>query len=212
MIELFVFDWSGTISNDARPVYESNIRILEKYGKKKFSFEEWRSKSTASVVEIMQNEGIEEEPEIIRKLYHKFLNMVIEEGIRPFIYPDAKDVLGFLNSDGRILTVLSTHPRENLVREAESYDVAGFFDLIQGEAKDKAPALEEMCAKFGIQQSATLFTGDTIYDIRAAKKARVVSAAVCTGYHTRERLEKENPCYVFENLADLSSVNLHQLP
>jgi phosphoglycolate phosphatase-like HAD superfamily hydrolase len=47
------------------------------------------------------------------------------------------------------------------------------------------------------------YIGDTVYDIRSSKKAGTCSGAVCTGYHTRERLEKENPDLLLENLSEL---------
>ena len=40
-IQLVIFDWSGPISDDRRPVYEADMAILRKYRKPAAPFEEW---------------------------------------------------------------------------------------------------------------------------------------------------------------------------
>ena len=53
--------------------------------------------------------------------------------------------------------------------------------------------------------SNAIYLGDTIYDIRAAKKAGVHSVGVATGYHVRERLVNENPDFVVDSLTEFQS-------
>ena len=33
-VDVVIFDWSGTISDDEKPVYKAGMRVLEKFGKK----------------------------------------------------------------------------------------------------------------------------------------------------------------------------------
>jgi beta-phosphoglucomutase-like phosphatase (HAD superfamily) len=44
-IKLYIFDWSGTLSDDRRPVYEANMRVLVAYGKQRMTFQQRRNNS-----------------------------------------------------------------------------------------------------------------------------------------------------------------------
>ncbi len=51
--------------------------------------------------------------------------------------------------------------------------------------------------------------GDSIYDIRAARAARVKSVAVLTGNYTREILKKEKPTKIIDSVQKLPEVLIH---
>lgn len=202
-IELFIFDWSGTISDDRRPVYEANMKVFETYGKERISFEEWLPRTTLTPVGIFRNHGIEDDAEKLFTLYKKYLDEAIKSGIVPTFYPDVHDTFSHLKNKGKKLAVLSSHPRENLVREATEYNLIGSLGLILGDSKDKVDGLKDVCVTQGIDAESSLYVGDTIYDIKAAKEAGVHSVGVCTGYHIRERLESEDPEFLLDVLSDL---------
>ena len=205
-IELLIFDWSGVISDDRRPVYEANMKILKQYGKPPMPFEEWLSKTTLSPVEFLRNCGIDETPEKLYSLYKTYYDEVIDSGMLPKIYPDVHDVFLFLKKRRKKLSVLSSHPADNLRKEVELYGLTKFLDLIVGSCRDKVRGLRSICKELKIKPEFALYIGDTVYDIRSAKKAGIRSAAVCTGYHSRERLEKENPDFLLGCLSDLKEI------
>ncbi|HLF54494.1 MAG TPA: HAD family hydrolase [Candidatus Nanoarchaeia archaeon] len=197
-IEVFAFDWSGVISDDRRPVYEANMRLMEHYGLPRMTFEEWLPQTTASAVEFMANHGVRADRARLFDLYTRFFNAANAEGIVPTVYSHAADVLNSLKRKGRINVVLSAHPAENLMREAREYGLEQFLTSITGSSSNKADSLREIVAQHGVKPEAVLYSGDTIYDIRHAKQAGVRSAGIVGGYHTRERLADENPDVVGE--------------
>ncbi len=205
-IDSLIFDWSGVISDDRSPVYLANSRVLEDYGKPTMSFEEWLPRTTMTPIEFFNNNGIHDDSDKLFALYRKYFTEVHDSGVNPFVYPDVANVLRFLEDKGLFLAVLSSHPVENLLREARLYDIDYFFDVFQGNSKDKAEGLVSLCAKNNLVPGQTLYTGDTIYDIQAAKKAGLLSAGICTGYHVRSRLEAEKPDFLFETFSDIKKV------
>ena len=205
-INLFIFDWSGVVSDDRWPVYEANMRVLEDYGKPRMSFWEWLPKTTMTPIEIFENHGVHGDPKELFALYKKYFTEAVESGITPTVYPDAVDVLQHIKRKRNKLAVLSSHPEINLKSEAGQYGILPFLDHISGNSKDKAHGLISVCDSLGEEQSHALYTGDMIYDIIAAKKAGLNSAGICTGYHTRERLEGENPDLLLECLSDLKKM------
>jgi phosphoglycolate phosphatase len=206
MAGLVIFDWSGVISDDRKPVYEANMRILEGYGMPKMSFDEWLAQTTMTVAGFLRNLGIKDDSEKLFAVYEKCYNEAIESGIEPEIYPNVHDVVEFLKEKRKRLAVLSSHPTSNLEKEAEDYNLTRFFDLMVGDSRNKANGLLHIYEQLKENLDVGLYVGDTIYDIRASKKAGVHSAAICCGYHSREKLAAESPNYLLETLLDLKSI------
>lgn len=205
-IELFIFDWSGTISDDRKPVYEANMRILKAYGKQVIPFKEWLSISTSSAVEFLSSQGINWNPSILSELYKRYYNEEVKNGNAPKIYPKVKNVLKHLKDKRKELAVLSSHPECFLLKEAKDYEISNLFFLIMGGIKDKKIGLETVYKNLDYLPESTIYIGDTIYDIRAAKSLNLKSAAVCGGYHSKDKLKEENPDYLLENLSTLKDI------
>jgi phosphoglycolate phosphatase-like HAD superfamily hydrolase len=200
---VFVIDWSGVISDDRSPVFEANMELLKHYGKPTMTFEEWLPRTTMTPVEFVRNSGVHASSDEIWNLYKDFFDNEIASGNVPTVYPDAKNVLRYLQERDKLVVVLSSHPEDNLRKEAEDYEVLNLLDFIVANSKGKAQDLKSIYTRFKKDPKSVMYVGDTIFDIRAAKEVGVISAGVCTGYHTRERLEKENPRIILETLSDI---------
>jgi phosphoglycolate phosphatase len=207
-INAFLFDWSGVVSDDRWPVYEANMRVFEDYGKPRLSFWDWLPQTTMTPLGIFKNHGIDEDPKKLFALYARYYTKIVKSGMAPTAYPDARDVFQYIKDKGKKLAVLSSHPEGNLRREAEQYSILPLLDHISGNSKDKAQGLISLCSHLGEAPEHALYTGDMIYDIRGAKEAGLNSAGVCTGYHTKERLEKEKPDLMLECLSDLKNMKI----
>ena len=125
--------------------------------------------------------------------------------MRPFIYPEAKKVLEKLYRAGKKLAVVSSHPGNILCEEAKEYGLEKYFGFFVGDIKDKTEAILDICKKSNTIPSLqnVAYIGDSIYDTRVAKGAGVYSIAITGGYHTKEKLQTENPDKIIENLAEL---------
>ncbi len=205
-IDVFAFDWSGVISDDRKPVYHANMRMLADYGKTAIPFAKWLRMTQRTIVEFMESNGVVDSPERFSALYQKYFTEFSQNGMRPFSYPEAGEVLESLKNLGKTLTVLSYHPAPNLETELERYGLASLFAIVHGGVRDKTAELEGLYKSLDVDPHDVIYTGDMVFDIRAAKAAGVRSAGVCTGYHTRAMLAKEEPTYLFRNLAGLKVI------
>jgi phosphoglycolate phosphatase len=201
---VFVFDWSGVVSDDRRPVYEANMRMLQTLGGfSRLSYEEWSQRPGSSAYESLK--GIVGESlsrTLVDSVYPSIYAQVREEGMHPEMYPGADKVLANLKKNGKKIAVVSKHPHEHLVREAREYGLEGYIDFIDGDSADKTKSLLSLSEFFGDLPENMIYFGDMTYDIAAAKYAGVHSAAVPTGYHSREQLVKANPEFVLDSLTD----------
>lgn len=202
-IEAVIFDWSGVLSDDRNPVYESNMRLLESFEKPRMAFEEWLPKTRLTAAEFLRDNGVEGNDEELSKLYKQYFNEEIAKGNVPTVYEDAEQTLDYLINQGKPLALVSSHPFENLKKEARAYGLDKYLiPHIIGDARDKAEGILDACERLDVQPYNALYLGDTIYDIMAAKQAGVHSAAITTGYHVKERLESEHPEFLIESLYD----------
>jgi len=202
-VKMLIFDWSGVISDDRMPVYESNMRVMEAHGIKRMSFEEWLPQTKLSAAEFFASQGLVGDTDTLNKEYSDMLAVVKKDGIQTVVYEDAKTVLEKLSLMGKELIVISSHPQVHLLKEAQSYSIKKFFSKFVGSVKNKAQELSDLCSKEEAAPDKTAYVGDTIYDIQAAKTARVHSIGITTGYHVRERLLAEKPEFVVDSLSEL---------
>jgi len=73
------------------------------------------------------------------------------------------------------------------------------------DVQNKKPApdgLLKICKELNIDPKEATYIGDSSWDIQAAKAAGCASIALTCGMAGRERLEKENPDKMFENLKE----------
>lgn len=105
------------------------------------------------------------------------------------------------------LAVLSNckHKNIKLLMESAKIDLK-LFDLVLGgdEVLHGKPSPDEL---FKVQrllhQKPLYHIGDSPYDIRAAKSAKIKSVGVLTGFFTRGQLKKENPVVVLRSVSEL---------
>lgn len=199
-IKTVVFDWSGVISDDIEAVYDANTRILNQYGIPQIPFEIFKQNSTMTPREFLKGLGIKDDPEELFKLYTQYFS---ESHIKPKVFPDVKDSLSFLKSKNKNIVIVSSHPEENLKAEIKEYGLDGFISLVFGSVKNKVDVIKSLLKDLRIPSNSMLYVGDTIYDIKAAKEAGINSAAVLTGYHSEDKLKKENPDLLINNIGEL---------
>ncbi len=198
-IKLVIFDWSGVISDDRKPVYEANKIVVEKHGVEHENFQNWRIHTNASAPLYFASRGITADPDVLMNEYRDALHRARASGIHPVIYPDVIQTLEGLFPKKQF--VVSMHPTNHLLKEAHDYGIAAYFSDIIGEVKDKSVAIKKILGDS--MPASAIYVGDTIFDIQAAKKAGVISAGVPTGYQTKDVLSAENPDVMLEKLSDI---------
>ena len=203
--KLVMCDWSGVISDDRLPVYEANSRMFEEFGGERFEYEEWLLSTTANPRDWFRARGIEKRDEEIWALYEHHFTQIIEEGLRPFIYDDAKDFLAYVARKHEI-AIISAHPKQFLFAEGVAYDVDGSVKSFLGSVKNKSEAMQKYMSECLISPENAIYIGDMITDIQHARHAGVRSVAISTGYHTSDQLAEEEPNLLVGSLTELKKM------
>ena len=201
-IKLFATDWSGVISDDRHPVYEADMKVLEGHGHPRMAFRDWLPRTTLTAIEFFANEGLVCDPDAIFEEFKEAYGESKRDGICPNIYPDAKETLRFISDKGIPIFVISSSPSEHLAAEAAEYGISDYVSAFAGDVRDKTASILKACSDAREEPAEAVYIGDTVYDVRSAKKAGVRSVGITTGYHTKERLIDEDPDFCFDSLSE----------
>ncbi len=200
MFRRIAFDWSGTLSDDAWPVYLANSKILSHFGIEPPTFEQWKTKTTQTPIEFFRSFGVVVEPDRLLDLYVRYYGENLKNGISPKPFEDSFEVLRWLKSGDIEMAVISSHPEIFLKEEIEKYGFSSLISKVYGSLKsgEKEQALMAF--------SAELYVGDTVFDIRAARAVGIKCGVVTRGYHSADVLSREGPDYVFGCLKEMKKL------
>ncbi|MCR4314510.1 MAG: HAD family hydrolase [Candidatus Uhrbacteria bacterium] len=199
-----LFDWSGTISDDRRPVYEANKKMCDYWGVPAVeSFEEWANGASMTPVGFFRDRGVTASGDEIYEVYRRCFKEVLNEGGFPTLIPGTLETLQRLSQANIALGIVSSHPQIYLEPEAREYGLFPLMKILHGDAQNKISAIMTVCQMMGLDRSRTIYIGDTIYDIRSAREAGLITAGVSTGYHTHEALQAEKPDHLFTRLSQV---------
>lgn len=122
--------------------------------------------------------------------------------------PGAADLLRACQQRGlRVVLATSAGPQElTAMRVALGADDAVDEVTSAADVEHSKPApdiVEVALSKAGVDAARAVFVGDTVWDVRACKRAGVACLAVLSGGFGRDELMAEGAAAVFDNPADL---------
>jgi len=198
MFNNFVFDWSGTLSDDFGMCYEAGMKVLESFGVKRISEAEYVERFELPYPNYYRKLGVTAPKEELDKRFVTFM-----AGVKPKPVPGAAEVLEKLAIRKKRMAVLSAHPHEKLVAEASDYGFAGFFEKIVGSVGDKRVALPALVGELGWKKAETVFVGDHVHEIEAGRAAGIATAVFPSKYSTYGLLEAAKPTYLLKSVDGL---------
>jgi pyrophosphatase PpaX len=120
-----------------------------------------------------------------------------------------EDTLERLRAEGRRLGVVTAKRRSTVELAFEHLPLGHLFDAVVGgdETERHKPDPEPLllaAERLGASPAETVYVGDSPFDVRAAKAARMASVAVTWGrIHDRARLEREHPDAIVDTAEEL---------
>jgi HAD superfamily hydrolase (TIGR01549 family) len=202
MKKIIVFDFDGTIA-DTIPV---SITILQKLATKFYHktideklIEQLRDKSIPEILKELDI-SIIKLPFIARKA-RKELNKEIES-LKPI--KGMRDLLEQLKKEGQTLGIVSSNSKESIMKFLESNDLK-LFDFIYTNSRifGKANSLKRLLRRNEWKAENTIYIGDEIRDIEAARKAGIKIISVTWGVNSQDKLASYNPDFIVKSPKEL---------
>lgn len=120
-------------------------------------------------------------------------------------FPGMEAVLSALYEEKYQVYILSSNSRRNISRFLTEHGLGGYFVGVYGNAGwfGKARALKKLLREHDLAPSATIYVGDEVRDIAAAKLAGMPSVAVAWGFGSEEQLLACSPTILVRKPAEL---------
>jgi phosphoglycolate phosphatase len=203
MIANIILDWSGTVVDDLDLVLQATNSTLEELGRPTVSKEvfcrDFTLPLSAFCDRFLPGISLEE----IDALYHRFFGQACAE---VKLLPGVADFCAFASATDRRLFVLSTIPAALFENQAEQHGIRGFFTRAYVGVKNKVETIHCLLRENDVNPEQTLFVGDMVHDVQAARSAGVMAVAVLTGYDSVEKLVTGEPDLIVRNLPTLRRI------
>ncbi len=208
-MKLLCFDLDNTLIHSDRAHAEAYLKALSKIGYEKIPIRLiitlfGRPKKEVAGILIGSNHKKKVE-ELLR--WHDF-----------YLYRTAKytkKIKGIISTIRKLkkrynIAIISncSHKHIELLLSAANID-KDYFDLLIGydDVKHSKPWPDEIIkAEKLMHHKASYIIGDSIYDIRAGKRAHVKTIGVLTGNFNRKALKKEKPNLIVKSVKDLNKI------
>ena len=168
------------------------------------------SKETLSVLENMTYPGLAHSVGLMHEQAKLFTEYVFERfqeiGPSMSFFPEIESLLRRLVSAN--IAIVSGNTREVINAKLAANKLDQYISCIFGayEPGDKAEKIRRACLHFGAGCRHACMIGDSVSDIRYAKKAGVKSIAVTWGWQSRDLLIREKPDYIVESVGELTDL------
>jgi len=199
-VKSVIFDWSGVLSNDWDATFLVTNEILGLRGHPKVTKEEFRELYELPWMNFYRKIGLSIDVEWEYKEWEKRFP---RHGNTIKALPQGKECLEWLHKKGIKCVVLSSHNHKLLSDEIEKYGYKEFIHAVRGSSEDKRNEIESFIVGHEIERNSSLYVGDMCHDIETARLAGIKSVAVLSGYDKREKLEREKPDFIINDVGEL---------
>lgn len=203
-----IWDWNGTLLNDAAACRRIINRVLAKRKLPPISPHRYREIFDFPVEKYYGQLGFDFAKESFQKVGSEFIRFYEQQRHRLRLQPGARPLLKSLRDRGIAQIVLSAYRQEtldSLLREKTLHHyfthVVGADDHYARGKKDHGLALLK---KFNMDRRTTLLVGDTMHDHEVAEAMGIDCFLLNAGHQSRHRLERCG-VPVLDNLHQLAS-------
>lgn len=198
-IQTLIFDWDGTLSDSVGHIVKAMVGAAESLDLPSPGEQAVRNiiglalpEAVATLYPDMQDAQL---AEALARAY-SLQYLALEERPAP-LFDGVRDALENFRLAGFKLAVATGKGRQGLSRVLQSHALTNFFDITR--CADECPSkphprmLEEILNHLETPASRAVMLGDSEFDIRMARNARVRAVAVSYGAQSREHLLQSGP-------------------
>ena len=150
------------------------------------------------------------DPELLREASAVFLELYSVHGReRSRVYPGVHEGLAGLRAHGAALACITNKPHRSAVALLAHLALLDSFELVLGgdslpRRKPDPLPLRHACAELGVAAGRSVFIGDSVNDVAAARAAGMRVACVSYGYNHGRPISEAAPDAVVDSLEELT--------
>jgi len=191
-VRLVIWDWNGTLQDDARAAWESVNDMLRRRDMPLITFEQYSSYIETPIIgfyrHIFDLSAISFD-QLAKEFHEGYALHMQGRGLME----GAVQVLEGLRSAGVKQVIVSSGEKNWIMSYAEKYGILGYFDAVLGaddlEAGSKVERARAYMERCGAEPCGTLVVGDLLHDAEMAQAIGAQCLLVAKGHQIRAHLE-----------------------
>jgi len=201
--KLVIFDFDGTLADSFPWITKTINKVAEKFQFRQIHQHEHGLLRNYDATKLLKHLGL---PLWKAPLIGNHMRRLMAEDIHTIpLFEGIDSMLQKLAQNGVKLAVVSSNSVENIAKVLgqELMSLISQFECgvsIFG----KGLKLRKVLAKSGIPATESIYIGDEIRDIEAARHIGIASGAVSWGYNTVESLRARHPSELFSSVEDMA--------
>ena len=201
-----IWDWNGTILNDAELSLELINGLLKERNKKVLTLDEYKKVFTIPVKNYYSALGFDFEKELFEIVGKKWMDEYERRKFECNIYNGITDVLEKIKQLQIGQSILSAYSQHTLEEMANHFGLTKYFEHIVGldniYAAGKLHLGQMLIKKLGNGKGETLMIGDTLHDYEVAQEIGADCILLSCGHQDKERL-LATECKVIDDIKEL---------
>ena len=201
-----IWDWNGTLQNDAWLCIDIINGLLSKRNKPSISLQQYRKIFGFPVKKYYELAGFDFSDEPFESLATEYILEYDNRSLECDLQPKAEDILTLCSEKNISQHLLSASQQKPLEINITHYGLAEYFSQVLGlsdyYAESKIENGRNLVAGFEDPMENIVLIGDTVHDYEVAQALGIDCILFSGGHQSKERLEICNTTIV-ENLYDL---------
>lgn len=201
----YIFDFDGTLVDSFTIALTAYNRVAPRLHVRPAQIDQLPHLRTMAMGPLMAALGISmwKLPQIMLAVRLEMREHV--DAICPF--PGIIDAIHHLHNIGARLAIVSSNSQENVERFLEQHRLAMFEQIDAGVSLfGKGTRIRRLIKNMKASPALSVYIGDTVPDVRAAREAQISAVAVSWGFSHRSLLEEEHPDALVDQPNDLPRV------
>ncbi|MBL7106549.1 MAG: HAD hydrolase-like protein [Phycisphaerae bacterium] len=191
--EHIIWDWNGTLLDDARLCVEIFNTLLTRRKMKTVSLVEYQEDFSFPVIEYYKKLGFDFDKESFDGVANEYIGLYNQRRFECKLNKGVLRVLEELKSRGLKQSILSAYHQKMLEETVDFYKLRKFFSEIVGlddyYAHSKIDNGRKMLSGLRIAKSKIVLIGDTVHDYEVAEDMGISCILLCSGHCSAKRLQ-----------------------
>lgn len=209
MITYLLFDLDGTLTNPQEGITKCVQHALRAFGIEEPDLEKLIPFIGPPLIQSFMefyNMSEEDARKAVAVYRERFSTVGLFEN---FPYPGIADMLAELKAQGKILAVASSKPTIYVRRILEKFELAPYFDVVEGSnldgtRVDKKEVIAEVLSQLDNPSADDLLMiGDRKFDVIGARETGFGCVGVRFGFAAPDELEQSGAVYIADTVQDL---------
>jgi phosphoglycolate phosphatase len=204
MLENYIFDLDGTLIDSRKLTFESIDYGLKMVNYPPLSRQDLDLFYKSGIQSLIKTYQVPQYKVWLAFYFFQRYKLKHLEKFQPF--PGVVDALHTLHHQQKLLGVVSSNRQRINTLILKNADM-NFFDFTQSAGfLRKNKSLKNILTRHRLDPVKTVYFGDEIHDIVAARQLGIKSAAVTWGITSKESLSKNSPDYIINHPRDILKI------